>query len=38
MARPRWRDRAQAWDEFQDQLGQAQSVRTLMEMNRATLM
>jgi hypothetical protein len=33
----RWRERAQAWDAFQDQLGQAQAVRTRMEMNKATL-
>ena len=33
----RWSDRAQAWDEFQDQLGQAQAVRTRMEMNKVTL-
>jgi hypothetical protein len=33
----RWRERAQAWDEFQDQLGQAQAVRTRMEMNKVTL-
>ena len=33
----RWSERAQAWDEFQDQLGQAQSVRTRMEMNKVTL-
>jgi hypothetical protein len=33
----RWSERAQAWDEFQDQLGQEQSVRTRMEMNKVTL-
>jgi hypothetical protein len=33
----RWRERAQEWDAFQDQLGQAQSVRTRMEMNKVTL-
>jgi hypothetical protein len=33
----RWSERAQAWDEFQDQLGQAQSARTRMEMNKVTL-
>jgi hypothetical protein len=27
--------RAQDWDAFQDQLGQAQAVRTRMEMNKA---
>lgn len=34
----RWRDRAREWDEFQDQLIQAQSIRTRIEMNRATLL
>lgn len=33
----RWSERAQAWDEFQDQLGREQSVRTRMEMNKVTL-
>jgi hypothetical protein len=34
----RWRERAQAWDEFQDQLSQAAAVRTRLEMNKAALM
>jgi hypothetical protein len=33
----RWSERAQEWDAFQDQLGQAQAVRTRMEMNKVTL-
>ncbi len=34
----RWQNRVREWDEYQDQLIQAQSIRTREEMNRATLL
>ena len=33
----RWSERAQEWDAFQDQLGQAQAVRTRLAMNKRAL-
>jgi len=32
-----WKERAQDWDVFQDQLGQAQAIRTRLAMNKTTL-
>jgi hypothetical protein len=35
--RYQWKERAQDWDVYQDQLGQAQAIRTRLAMNKATL-